>query len=81
MTPATAPGGLGPAGVAVSPDGKSVYVTNNDSSGPGGVSQYTVGPGGALSPMATRDRRPRAHAPVGIAVSPNGKSVYVTNEA
>jgi len=40
--------GDGPsAGVAVSPDGKSVYTVN---SGSDTVSQYDIGRGGALSP-------------------------------
>ncbi|MBV8947491.1 MAG: beta-propeller fold lactonase family protein, partial [Solirubrobacterales bacterium] len=64
--------------IAVSPDGKSVYVTNSGANGAGGVSQYDVGPGGALTPKAV----PTVAAgvvPAGIAVSPDGKSVYVTN--
>ena len=77
-TPLVASGPF-PGGIAVRPDGKSVYVANLDSTGgPDGVSQYTVGPGGALSPMAT----PAVAAgtlPFGIAVSPNGDNVYVTN--
>lgn len=68
-----------PEAIAVSPDGKSVYVANFGAVGPAdGVSQYSVGPGGALSPMTT----PAVAAggePDAIAVSPNGNTVYVTN--
>ena len=47
MSPATVAAGLNPEGVAVSPDGESVYVANVSSDN---VSQYDVGAGGALSP-------------------------------
>ncbi len=68
-----------PYGVAVSPDGKSVYVTNQDGiSTPGTVSQYDVGPGGGLSPKAPATVATGA-SPFGIALSPDGKSVYVTS--
>src|SRR5439155_885281 len=66
-------------GVAVSPDGGSVYVANFIGGNFGGtVSQYDVGPGGALTPKSP----PTVfadHDPSGVAVSPDGQSVYVTN--
>jgi DNA-binding beta-propeller fold protein YncE len=73
--PAAAQSGSGPVGIAVSPDGKSVYVANlADNS----VSQYDVGAGGALTP-----KFPAAVAagtgPIGVVASPDGKSLYVTN--
>jgi PKD repeat protein len=46
-TPAAVPAGVNASQVAISPDGNSVYVPNNQSSD---VSQYDVGAGGALSP-------------------------------
>ncbi|MGA9859294.1 MAG: beta-propeller fold lactonase family protein [Solirubrobacteraceae bacterium] len=46
-TPASVTAGLNADGIAMGPDGKSVYVSNNQSSD---VSQYDVGSGGALSP-------------------------------
>jgi DNA-binding beta-propeller fold protein YncE len=52
-----------------------VYVTN---SADNTVSQYDIGAGGALmhkTPGAVVTGR----SPVGVAVSPDGKSVYVTN--
>lgn len=73
LSPPTVGAGSGPDGVALSPDGKSVYVTNlNDNT----ISQYDVGAGGALSPKSP----PTVGAddgPEGLAVSPNGKNVYV----
>ncbi len=73
LTPESAarwPPGAARRGVAVSPDGQSVYVTNRSSSD---VSQYDVGAGGALSPKSPAtvsspiaDRR-------AVAVSPDGQ--------
>ena len=69
LQPKTSPtvaAGRGPAGLAVSADGSSVYVANN---GDGSISQYTVGAGGKL-----QSKIPATVAagltPSGIAVSP-----------
>ena len=73
-SPATAVTGATPDFIAITPDGKSAYVSNLD----GTVSQYDVGVSGLLSPKtqptATVGGNPRA-----LAVSPEGKSVYVVN--
>jgi YVTN family beta-propeller protein len=76
LTPASVAAGREPLGVAVTPDGRSVYVTNvNDST----VSQYDVDPvSGALSPKTPATVASRLF-PNGVAVTPDGKSVYVTN--
>jgi DNA-binding beta-propeller fold protein YncE len=60
------PAGTNPFGLAISANGKSVYVTNANSDS---VSQYSVGARGALSPksqatVVTDDM------PVGVAVNP-----------
>jgi len=80
-SPATVAAGSKPAGVAVSPDGKSAYVKNV-----GTVSQYDIDPlTGALSAKSpatvvsapssgTDDTTP-------IALTPDGKSAYVTNQS
>ena len=65
------------SGVAVSPDGTSVYVTNIGSSD---VSQYDVGGGGVLTPK-TPATVAAGGVPVGVAVSPDGASVYVANHS
>src|SRR5207244_11656162 len=62
--------GLNPVGVAVTPDGKSVYVTD-----------YT---NNAVSVIDTAsnsvaDLVPVGSEPEGVAVTPDGKSVYVVN--
>src|SRR5436190_2152195 len=67
-SPPTVAAGYGPFGVAVNPDGDSVYVGNLGSDT---VSQYDVGAGGALSPKSP----PTVAAvdnPFGVAVSHNG---------
>ena len=74
-SPATVATGAGPRGVAVSPDGRSVYVAN---SGSDSVSQYDVGAGGALSPKSPATVATGGD-PRGVAVSPDGGSAYVAN--
>jgi hypothetical protein len=60
--------------VAVSPDGRSAYVTNVDGNS---ISQYDVGSNGALTPKSPASVA--TSQPGGVAVSPDGRSVYVTN--
>jgi DNA-binding beta-propeller fold protein YncE len=77
-TPATVPtGGLsdsGPAGIAVTPDGKSAYVANSNRST---VSQYDIDPqSGALS-LKSPATVAAGSEPVSVAVTPDGKSAYV----
>jgi 6-phosphogluconolactonase (cycloisomerase 2 family) len=83
-TPATVPAGppnvaFGASGVAVSPDGKTVYVANALNGVGGEVFQYDVGAGGALTPKSPADVSTGGDAPIAIVVSPDGKSVYVAN--
>ena len=75
-TPATVATGGVPVDVAVTPDGKSVYVTSDlDDT----VSQYDVNPStGALSPK-TPATVATGGDPQGVTVTPDGKSAYVTN--
>ncbi len=76
LTPATV-GDVSPFQMAVSPDGKSLYVTNNGA-GSQTVSQYNIGPTGALTPKNPATVL-TGQDPTGIAITPDGKSVYVTN--
>src|SRR5438477_2053460 len=55
--------------------GPFAYVTNNS----GTVSQYDIGAGGALTAIAPVGGVAAGSGPYGVAVSPNGASVYVTN--
>jgi 6-phosphogluconolactonase len=82
-SPATVPA-ADPGRLAVSPDGRSVYVTNESE---GSVSQYSVGADGALSPKspaavpaAECPGIPFGCTPIGVAVSPDSRSVYVAND-
>ncbi len=83
-TPATVAAGAGagvfPAEIAVTPDGKSAYVTADAQfSGIGSVWQYSIDPvTGALSPK-TPASVAAVNSPVGVAVTPDGKSAYVAN--
>jgi len=78
--------GTGPTSwdVAVSPDGNSAYVTNqqSDTVFSESVSQFDVGSGGGLSrkdpPLVFLGS---SNEPLGIAVSPDGHSAYVTLES
>ncbi|MGH2964620.1 MAG: beta-propeller fold lactonase family protein [Solirubrobacterales bacterium] len=67
------------AGIAVSPDGKSVFVANTGVPDPGSVSQFNVGAGGKLSPKSPAKVTTGGQDAEGIALSPDGKSAYVTN--
>ena len=62
-----------PAGLAVSPDGASVYVVNGV-----GVSQFDIAADGALIPKSPASVS-AGNVPGRVAVSPDGRSVYVTN--
>jgi DNA-binding beta-propeller fold protein YncE len=80
-TPASIAAGAGgdPNDVAVTPDGKSVYVTNTGSGLGDSISQYNVDPlTGTLSPKVPATVA-TGTGPLGIAVTPDGRSVYVTN--
>jgi DNA-binding beta-propeller fold protein YncE len=71
--------GLGPGAVAVTPDGRSAYVTNLNSGFGTNLSQYDIDPGsGALSPK-TPAMVDTGVGPSAVAVTPDGKSVYVAN--
>ncbi|MBI3799016.1 MAG: YncE family protein [Deltaproteobacteria bacterium] len=69
---ATVPVGGGPKGVAVTPDGKRVYVANQ---GSGTVSVIDTTTNSKIATVFV------GGAPNGIAVHPSGKRVYVTNNA
>jgi DNA-binding beta-propeller fold protein YncE len=68
-----------PAQAVVSPGGDSVYVTNGGHPGThGSVSQYDVDADGALSLKQPHTVSAGSY-PAGVAVSPDGGSVYVTD--
>jgi YVTN family beta-propeller protein len=74
------PPGFSLSQVAVSPDGRSVYVANFGTAATNTnlVYQFDVGAGGTLSPKSPPTVAAGEHAE-SVAVSPDGKSVYVTN--
>jgi 6-phosphogluconolactonase len=72
-SPPTVAAGERATSVAVSPDGKSAYVTNSASDT---VSQYSVGSNGALSLKRSVGA---GDSPTEVIVSPDGGSAYVTN--
>jgi 6-phosphogluconolactonase (cycloisomerase 2 family) len=78
LTPPSIEAGSSPSGVAVSPDGSSVYVSNG---GEPTISQYDInaatGALSAKSPATVPSGGSFIHQ--GIVVTPDGKSVYVTN--
>ena len=69
-----APSGPGPSGIAVTPDGKFLYVANQFD---GTVSSFSVdATSGALTNGTTR---PVGTAPAGMAITPDGGFLYVAN--
>jgi 6-phosphogluconolactonase len=73
--------GYGPFGVAIDPTGKFAYVANNGTASgkPGNVSAFAIDPrSGALTPVSGSPFAAGTN-PVGVAVSPNGRFVYVPN--
>jgi 6-phosphogluconolactonase len=82
LAPATVPTGAFPYGIAVDPQGNSVYTADvgPDSAPATTVSQFTINPiTGQLTPKSpptvTAGRRP-----VEIAITPNGTSAYAVSE-
>ena len=79
----------GPYGIAVSPDGKSVYIGSFSSDAVARLNRNTTTgaltqPAGSAGCVSEDGTGPCANGhglsnPYGIAVSPNGKSVYVTS--
>ncbi|MEO6852127.1 MAG: beta-propeller fold lactonase family protein, partial [Mucilaginibacter sp.] len=74
----TIPVGIGPQGVAVSPDGSRIYISNSNS-GPGTTN-------GTISVINGADNTalpaiPGSADPYGIVVSPDNKWVYVVNSS
>jgi uncharacterized repeat protein (TIGR01451 family) len=77
LTPATAATGTLPQGVAVSPDGKSAYVSNaRDDT----VSQYTINPSTGKLSVKSPATVAAGTTPDGVAVSPDSRSAYVANQ-
>ena len=80
---------VSPTGVAVSPDGKSVYVASIDSNAVARLNRNTTTgaitqPAGTAGCISETGSGPCADghgllSPIGVAVSPDGKSVYVAS--
>jgi YVTN family beta-propeller protein len=64
--------GIGPRGVAITPDGKTAYVTNYDSDSVTPIDTATNTPGAAI---------PVGNRPFGVAITPDGKTAYVVNDS
>ncbi len=80
ITSGTFETGSGPLAIAISPNGEYLYVVNNnDTTDTGGISGYTIGQGGALTAIALGTLT-TGDEPDGIAISPNGEYLYVTNQ-
>ena len=56
--------------------GTPFYVTNEGVTGPGGLSAYSMGSDGTITAAGTFNT---GGGPSGIAISPNGSYLYVTN--
>jgi DNA-binding beta-propeller fold protein YncE len=87
LSPFTVPASKGPSDVVVSPDGRNVYVANNGylvgdpDDVPASVSQYDVGANGTLLPKSPASVISCGAMVTQLAVSPDGKSLYVPTMA
>ena len=73
----TIAGGSNPYQAVFTPDGKHAYITDLNVQRSGWVDYVDVG-AGTLTRITEAKPGPRFNAPWGIAVSPNGETVYVT---
>src|SRR5262249_46329555 len=71
--PSSVAAGDNPSAIAITPDGRHVYVANR---GGNEISEYGVGAGGRLRATATVST---GEGPEAIALSRDGKSAYVVN--
>jgi DNA-binding beta-propeller fold protein YncE len=81
LAPSTVRTGPFPYGIAIDPQGNSVYVANEGSvsASANGVSRYTINQNtGRLTPKSPATVA-SGRGPVAIAVAPNGKSAYVVS--
>jgi 6-phosphogluconolactonase (cycloisomerase 2 family) len=76
MTKATVPTGGGPAAIIVDPAGKYVYTANSIDNT---VSQYYIGNGGGLTPIAPATQT--GGRPFGLAIDPKSKFLFVANSS
>ncbi len=84
MATATVAAGTNPWSVTVDPKGPYVYVADSNASlsgtGVSGISQYTIGSNGALTPMSPAIVA-AGNVPYVVTVDPTGKYVYVANDS
>jgi len=59
--------------------GGFAYSANNQGGSGGSISQYTIGPNGALTPMTTPSVATGGNDPRDITADPSGKYIYATN--
>ena len=59
--------------------GGFAYAANNQGGSGGSISQYTIGPNGALTPMTTPSVATGGNDPRDVTADPSGKYVYATN--
>jgi DNA-binding beta-propeller fold protein YncE len=77
LTPATVAAGTQPTVGVISPDGASLYVSNQGGST---VSQFTIAADGTISAKSPASVA-SGTAPRGMAISPDGTSLYVANQS
>ena len=73
--------GSGPYGVAITPNGSDAYVANAGSNGNGGSNTVSVIMTSTNAVMKTVTVGTSGFGNWGVAITPNGSDVYVTNPA
>jgi hypothetical protein len=73
-TPSVGEPECAPMFASITPDGRWLYVTNQDS---GDLSTFAIGAAGMLTPVG--DRVPAGGRPEGMAISPDGRFLYASS--
>jgi 6-phosphogluconolactonase (cycloisomerase 2 family) len=80
LSPATVSGGtVYPNGLALTPDGKFLYVSNKNPAGSGSIQQYSRATGTGLLTVLSPSSVASGSQPRGVKITPDGAYLYASN--